>query len=112
VSVDVTSWFEVSARFEGECAVLVLEGEFDMGVRERAFAALEHACRAPVLVVDLRGLTFMDTTGVHLLLEARERCRASGRRLLVVRGREHVQRGLAALDLEGEFVFVDEPVSA
>jgi stage II sporulation protein AA (anti-sigma F factor antagonist) len=104
--------FGASARRVRDCAVLTLEGELDFGVEERARAALEDACRARVVVVDLRELTFMDSSGVHLLLEARDRCRASGRMLLVVRGAEHVHRGLAALGLEHEFEFVDEPVAA
>ncbi len=51
----------------------------------------------------------MDTSGVHLLLEARDRCRASGHRLLVVRGAPNIQRALTVLDLERELEFVDEP---
>jgi anti-anti-sigma regulatory factor len=51
----------------------------------------------------------MDTSGIHLLLEARDRCRASGRMLLVVRGTASVQRGLVALGLEHELEFVDAP---
>ena len=101
--------FAASARLEGDRAVLVLEGELDFGVKQQARAAIERVGGAPVVVVDLRELTFMDTTGIHLLVEAREQCRASGRVLLVVPGPPNVQRGLAALELESEFTFVDAP---
>jgi anti-sigma B factor antagonist len=109
MSVMTTPEFAASARLEGECAVLVLEGELDFAVREQAHAALERTREARVVVIDLRELTFMDTSGIHLLLEAREQCRVSGRMLLVVPGPARVQRGLAALELESEFTFVEAP---
>jgi anti-sigma B factor antagonist len=109
VSVADQPEFEVSTQAERDRTVVTLEGELDFGVKERARAAIEGACDARVAVVDLRGLTFMDTSGVHLLLEARDRCRASGHRLLVVRGAPNIQRALTVLDLERELEFVDEP---
>ena len=89
--------------------MLVLEGELDFGVEEQARAALERARDARVLVIDLRELTFMDSSGVHLLLDARDQCRASGRMLIVVPGPQRIQRGLGALELESEFTFVEAP---
>jgi anti-anti-sigma factor len=109
MSAVIQPGFEVRARVAGECAVVSFEGEFDFDVKERVRAALEGVCEARVVVVDLRGLTFMDTSGIHVLLEARDRCRASGRMLLVVRGTARVQRGLAVLGLEDELEFVDAP---
>jgi anti-anti-sigma factor len=106
---EATPAFAATTSREGDSAVLTLEGEFDFGVEERARAALEQTRDARVLVIDLRELTFMDSSGVHLLLEARDLCHASGRMLLVVPGPPMVQRGLAALDLESEFLFVEAP---
>ena len=101
--------FAASARIEGERAVLALEGELDFGVEHEAQTALERIREARVVVIDLSELTFMDTSGVHLLLEARDHCRASGRMLHVVPGLRNVQRGLAALELESEFTFAVAP---
>jgi anti-sigma B factor antagonist len=109
MSVEVMSEFHAATRVEGECAVLALEGELDFAVQQQARAAIERASDARVLVIDLRDLTFMDTSGIHLLLETRDRCRASGRMLLIVRGSALVHRGLAVLGLEHEFEFVDAP---
>ena len=109
MSVGVTPEFRAGTRIEGDCAVLVLEGELDFGVKEQARAAIERVHEARVLVIDLRELTFMDTSGIHLLLETRDECRASGRMLLVVPGPARVHRGLAALGLEREFTFVHAP---
>lgn len=109
MSVGVTPEFRAGTSIEGDCAVVALEGELDLGVKEQARAAIERAGATRVLVIDLRELTFMDTSGVHLLLETRDECRASGRMLLVVSSPAHVQRGFAALGLERELTFVDAP---
>jgi anti-anti-sigma factor len=106
---EATSGFTADTRIEGDCAVLALEGEYDFGVQPQARAALEQAAGTRVLVIDLRDLTFMDASGIHLLLEAREQCRASGRMLLVIPGPPRVQRALAALELDSEFEFVNAP---
>jgi stage II sporulation protein AA (anti-sigma F factor antagonist) len=109
MSVGVISEFDADVRIENGCAVIALEGELDFGVQEYARATLDAIGDARVVVFDLRELTFMDTSGIHLLLAIRDRCRASGRMLLVVRGPASVHLGLAALGLDDEFEFVDGP---
>jgi anti-sigma B factor antagonist len=110
VSYHAPAAFDVNVASDGDRAVLVLEGELDFSVAPRVRAALERSHDSRTLVFDLRGLTFMDSSGIHLLVETRERCRTAGRTLLVVRGTGYVHRGLAALGLEREFEFVDEPL--
>ncbi|MBP0457310.1 STAS domain-containing protein [Streptomyces montanisoli] len=41
------------------------------------------ASSPPLVVADLSGLTFADSTVLHVLLRARGRCRASGGRLVI-----------------------------
>ena len=110
VSFHVPAEFDVKVVSDGDLAVLVLKGELDFSVAPRAVAALDRTDETRTLVIDLHGLTFMDSAGVHLLIAARDRCRAAGRTLLVVRGPATVHRALAALQLEREFEFVDEPL--
>lgn len=47
---------------------------------------------ALLVVVDLRQLTAIDSTGLHVLIEADARARRSGQRLVVVRGPAHIDR--------------------
>jgi anti-sigma B factor antagonist len=58
-------------RQEGACRV-ALRGELDLGSAPQLERALAAAGDGEVLL-DLRGLTFMDSTGVRVLLEAAER---------------------------------------
>jgi anti-sigma B factor antagonist len=53
-------------------------------LRERLRRA--EASGAATLVLDLRAVTFLDSTGIWELVAAHQRARATGRRLVVVRG--------------------------
>jgi anti-sigma B factor antagonist len=55
---------------KGACRV-ALRGELDLGSAEQLERALDEC--GDDIVLDLRGLTFMDSTGVRVLLEAAER---------------------------------------
>ena len=74
--------FDLIAAPEPGRIRLTLRGELDLGSAGRLERALrEHA--GPVLL-DLRELTFMDSTGVRVLLEASEVAAREGRALGVV----------------------------
>jgi anti-sigma B factor antagonist len=58
---------------------------------ESALIAAEDS-GATVVELDLSGLTFMDSSGVHVALEARSRAREKGYTLVVLEGTEMVQK--------------------
>ena len=97
---------------EGGAAVLALGGELDLGSAAQFEAAIREAERgAPiVLVIDLRDLEFMDSTGLNTLLRADLRARSDGRHLLIVRGNRHVQRLFSVAGLDDRLTFVDDPL--
>ncbi len=61
------------------------------------------------VVVDLRGLTFMDARGVRELLRQKDNAKQNRQNLAVVRGREAIERLLALTGVEGLLVLVDDP---
>jgi anti-sigma B factor antagonist len=69
-------------------------GELDIATTPRLERTLRRAERhAHFVVLDLRGLTFMDCSGVHVIIDAALRAREAGRRQVVlVRGRSAVER--------------------
>jgi anti-sigma B factor antagonist len=95
---------------DGSVAVALI-GELDIaeapGVAE-ALAEIERG-RPPLLVLDLRRLSFLDSSGLRLILEADVRARAEGRRLLVVRGPDAVHRVFSISLLDKRLDFVDDP---
>ncbi len=89
-------------------ARLRLEGDVDLATAseiEGRLRGLEQDS-PPLLVVDLRGVTFLDSTGLRLIISADRRARENKRRLVLVRGKESVDRvfRLALLDSRLEFV--------
>jgi anti-anti-sigma factor len=68
-----------------------LAGELDIATTPRLKRVL-RALRARLVVLDLRGLTFMDSSGVHAIVETSIRARQLGDRLLLLSGPPGVDR--------------------
>ncbi len=90
-------------------AEVVLTGELDISTYEDARQLLEDAERAEpeLLVVDLAGLRFVDSTGVRLILAADERARQAGRRVALRLGHGLARRVFSALGLLDRFDVLD-----
>ena len=101
--------FSLEVGREGRGWVVAPTGELDLAtvdeVRE-AMAARPSACE--VLVIDLSRLTFLDTSGMRLVVEALQDTQISGVRLALVRGTEDVQRLFAVARLEDRLPFFDD----
>ena len=103
--------FEVTIEDRGGTVLVAPRGELDIHTAPRLDDELRRAeARSPeVLVLDLQGLDFMDSTGLRLLIMADVRAREQGRRLVVVRGNEMIQRVLRVTRLDERLDFVDGP---
>jgi len=70
--------FEIEVDDAGAVVVLRLRGELDLAQVPAVESALErHARGRPALVVDLRELEFMDSSGLRILLGLRQTARVS-----------------------------------
>jgi anti-sigma B factor antagonist len=105
--------FNVTRRRDGGSVVVVPEGEIDLvtadAVRTQMRAAREEA---QSLVLDLRAVTFIDSSGLRLVVEAQRDAEARGSTWTLVRGPEHVDRLLALVGLAGRMTIVDDPSQA
>jgi anti-anti-sigma factor len=102
---------ELTVESEGDVVRLALTGELDISSAsrvEREIALLEDQTPR-VLVLDLRGLEFMDSTGLRIVVSANARAEQAGRRLVVVRGPEAVHRIFRITRLEERLDMVDDP---
>jgi anti-sigma B factor antagonist len=102
------SGFQVTTQIRNGRAILRCAGELDLSASAEAEAALREveASGAGRLVLDLRSLVFMDSTGLRVVLAADSRARRDGRELVIVKGPETVHRvfRIALLDRRLEFV--------
>jgi anti-anti-sigma factor len=94
---------------EGDTHVLELSGEFDLAgadLLEEELLRVE-ATDAEQLVIDLRELEFIDSTGVRLIYMADARARRDGARLAIRRGPHRVHRIFELTDLADRLPFFD-----
>jgi anti-anti-sigma factor len=78
----------------GARRTLILSGELDLASRpllDEALAGVGQE-RIEALVLDLSGVSFMDSTGLHAVLVAKDLCARRGCELLFVRASTQVQR--------------------
>ena len=99
---------------DGRLHTVALRGEIDLStagaVKSALSAAMTDAGDA-TLVVDLRKLTFMDSSGLHALCALREQAIRRGNRLVLIRGPRQVHRVFELTSTDGLFEFVDDPAS-
>jgi anti-anti-sigma factor len=103
--------FELTVQHIGRGAVaLRLRGALDLAYAYRFDDELRHAERdaSSLLVLDLRGLDFVDSAGISRILAARRRARRAGRRMVLVRGSNAVQRFLQLAALTEHFEYVSD----
>jgi anti-sigma B factor antagonist len=90
---------------------VALRGELDLSTVGKVQDELRRveAASPPVVVLDLSKLTFLDSTGLRCLVTADERARDAGRRVVIVRGPDAVQRVFSITRLEERLEMVDDP---
>jgi len=103
----------IDTRTDGAVRVLEIVGELDLAgteVLEQAVAEAE-AARPDVLVLDLRGVQFMDSSGLRSVMLAAQRAEKDARRFALVPGKKQVMRVFEITRMEERLEFVDDPAS-
>jgi anti-sigma B factor antagonist len=89
-------------------------GDLDLDTVHRVESALAGLREegAGNLVLDLRGLTFMDSTGLRLVIRWHTAARQNGFRFAIVPGPEIVQRVFRLTGMDAHLTVVDPPDDA
>jgi anti-anti-sigma factor len=90
-----------------ETTVLELRGELDLAGAPLLQDQLDRVTGG-VLVLDLRKLEFIDSTGLGALVRADQRLRESGGRLVLIRGSRQVQRLLEMTGIDARLEIIDQ----
>ena len=93
----------------GSCTAWVQPtGELDLLTSPLLQRHLREAlAEARLVVLDLRQLTFIDASGVHVICDASENADAEERRLMVIRGLERVHRVFTLTGLSEKLTVFD-----
>jgi anti-anti-sigma factor len=91
-----------------------MAGDLDSASSPRLRRTLREAqMHARLVVLDMRGLAFMDTSGVHLIVDASIEARRVGRRFVILRGPPNVDRLFTLTGTSGELETYDlDPADA
>jgi anti-anti-sigma factor len=103
--------FDTTLSSAGD-ALIALSGELDLSgapALDQEIAALSRRPEVQRVILDLRGLEFLDSSGLRVVALAERLLSASGRSLVLVRGREPVQRVFEITRLVERLEFVDDP---
>jgi anti-sigma B factor antagonist len=103
---------EFDTTRNGAVAVIAATGELDLSGAALLESELERLGEEPELatvVLDLRGLEFMDSSGLRLVVLADMQARESGRRFALVRGPETVHRVFEITRMSERLDFVADP---
>jgi anti-anti-sigma factor len=102
---------EVETEQRDDGVRVAISGDLDVAsaptVEER-LVELEQPGGLPDLVLDLRGLSFIDSTGLSLLINTDSRVRKAGRHVTIVSGRGAPRRLLETTGLTRRLDVVEE----
>jgi anti-sigma B factor antagonist len=98
--------FAVDVQRSGGVAIVRPRGELDLASVETLRAALDEIENAGRLVLDLRGLSFLDSTGLHLLLALDQRARRDGFQLALIAPAAPADRAIQLTGLDQALPFV------
>jgi anti-sigma B factor antagonist len=107
----VNNEFNMEERSQGPAVVLAVTGELDLRTSPELEERLGRvwASGAELVILDLRQIEFMDSTGLRVLLGAHQRAQETSRRFALVRGADQVERVLTLTGVRDMLTIVDAP---
>jgi anti-sigma B factor antagonist len=104
--LDGPASIEASIRADGAVVVHV-EGEVDASVDERLADVILLGGSGLDVVVDMSGVTFLDSTGLRALIRAKRACDVLDRRFVVIAPSTVVRRVFEIAGVDGFLTIVD-----
>jgi anti-anti-sigma factor len=104
--------FRILTNESGSRVELAIEGELDLATAPQLHAEFERVGAiegVELVVVDLRNLAFLDSTGLEAIVRFEAVSRAKGIDLAIVRGSRAVERLFAVMQLDRKLRLVDDP---
>jgi anti-anti-sigma factor len=104
--------FEIVTREDAGTVEVELRGELDIATAPELDAELARIRALPGLervVVDLRNLLFLDSTGLEVIVKLDAAAARDGFDVAVVRGPRAVERLFAVMQLDRKLRIVDDP---
>jgi len=93
--------------------IVVVRGEVDLATADAVRADLNGAFeRSGNVVLDLREVSFMDTQGLSVVIEAQQASAEAGKQFAITRAPDHVHRLFDMIGLTARLTVLDDPAAA
>ena len=108
---DAAAEFRIDVAPERDAVRVCPIGDLDISTVDEVRAQLEHLVRDGYtrLILDLRGTTFLDSTGLRLALDAHKAAAQDGIEFAIIGGDGPVQHAFEVAGLSTRLPFVDPP---
>jgi anti-sigma B factor antagonist len=104
--------FDIHTHHLGDTDVVAPVGELDLATAHRLGAALATAGQgASRVLLDLRRLTFVDSSGIAVIVKLQRHFAVEGIRFGVVKGDDRVQRAFALSHVEALLPWTAPPAA-
>ena len=106
--------FRILTSGSGSRVEIAIEGELDLATApqlETEFGRVRERNGVELVVVDLRNLAFLDSTGLEAIVKFEARTRADGVEMVIVRGPRAVERLFSVMQLDQKLRIVDDPAA-
>lgn len=102
--------FEAHVEQDAETTFVRLTGELDLNCRRQFESTFQRTASVAAgnVVIDLSGLTFIDSSGLRMLLEVESQSRRDGFDLLFIPGQGQVQQVLELTGVDAALKKLDE----
>jgi len=101
--------FETGVRKMADVVVVSVTGELDMATAPALHQAVERAQDQGPIVVDLRDLTFIDSTGIRALIQMYWAGQDGHSTVSFIRAEDQVQRVFQMAGVEGLLAWAEPP---
>ena len=103
------SAISITVKSDGQATLVQVSGELDIASSQRLEQVLSQLQDDALVIVDLRAVSFIDSTALAVLVRAHQRASDQGRRLGLVHAEGQVSRLLSLTGLEHELLLADSP---
>jgi anti-anti-sigma factor len=109
--LSISTHLDISVHGFGSTVEISLTGELDVASDRQLSETLKQVADDTTtnMVIDLRGVTLMDSAGLRWLITADALSQTEGFRLWIVRAPGVVERTLAATGMDARLPIVDRP---
>ena len=103
--------FAVAVGAQNGAPVLAVSGELDLASTPTLEQELDRvrAGTPSLIIIDLRELEFMDSTGLSVLIRAHQHAQQTGYRLGIVNGSRQIRRLLSLTGVADRLTIVERP---